>query len=195
MELTYRGPRLKMAIMEGPPRSVLPDLSGRACYMGPAVTRATRLCSTGAHGRQVVTEEGLACAMMAAFAPATPQEKKGRASMPGSPSVVLIPSALPRLNMGTSLNGTSDSPTSASDSPASNVSFANNSVSLIYSMTMSSIYPTTPDTSTGTKAAFVGSATPLAENPLSPDTARLKRVRAVAAPKWGSPLRLLPCAR
>ena len=49
-----------MGVCEGPPRSILPDHMGRADYFGDSVNMAARFMDAGAHGGQVVCEEGFA---------------------------------------------------------------------------------------------------------------------------------------
>lgn len=58
--LLFRGPRLKMGICEGPPKTILPDHLGRADYHGETINQSARYMDAGAHGGQVVCELSLA---------------------------------------------------------------------------------------------------------------------------------------
>ncbi|KAG1663614.1 hypothetical protein FOA52_009713 [Chlamydomonas sp. UWO 241] len=59
-ELLFRGPRLKMGVQEGVPRSVAPDYTGRADYLGDCVNMAARFMDAAAHGGQIAVPEALA---------------------------------------------------------------------------------------------------------------------------------------
>ena len=59
-ELIWRGPRLKMGLAKGQPRSIMPDHVGRADYHGVSVNNAARYCAVAAHGGQIVLEQALA---------------------------------------------------------------------------------------------------------------------------------------
>jgi hypothetical protein len=58
--LIWRGPRLKMGLARGHPRSIMPDHIGRADYHGVSVNNAARYCAVAAHGGQIVLEQALA---------------------------------------------------------------------------------------------------------------------------------------
>lgn len=66
--LLFRGPRLKMGLSEGPPRSILPDNNGRADFYGESVNQAARFMNAAAHGGQVVCEARLAEAVFREWA-------------------------------------------------------------------------------------------------------------------------------
>jgi hypothetical protein len=57
--LLFRGPRLKMGVCEGLPRSVVPDCAGRADFHGESINAAARYMDAAAHGGQVVCEAAL----------------------------------------------------------------------------------------------------------------------------------------
>eukprot|EP00798_Chlamydomonas_sp_ICE-L_P030850 gene30850-35890_t len=63
----FRGPRFKMGIYEGSPRSILPDHLGRADYFGDSINMAARYMDAGAHGGQLVCENHLALQAFAAW--------------------------------------------------------------------------------------------------------------------------------
>jgi len=65
--LLFRGPRLKMGICEGSPKSVLPDHLGRADYHGASINQSARYMDAGAHGGQVVLEEETAVKVLSLY--------------------------------------------------------------------------------------------------------------------------------
>jgi hypothetical protein len=58
--LVFRGPRFKMGLCEGVPKTITPDHQGRADYHGAFVNQAARYADAAAHGGQVVTDVDLA---------------------------------------------------------------------------------------------------------------------------------------
>ena len=56
----FRGPRFKMGLCEGVPKTITPDHQGRADYHGAFVNQAARYADAAAHGGQVVTDVDLA---------------------------------------------------------------------------------------------------------------------------------------
>lgn len=61
--LLFRGPRLKIGLHNGVPRSITPDYLGRVDYHGSNVNYAARFTDAAAHGGQVVCEASLADTM------------------------------------------------------------------------------------------------------------------------------------
>lgn len=61
--LLFRGPRLKIGICEGVPRSLVADHAGKADYFGASVNCAARYMDVAAHGGQVACEAALAKAV------------------------------------------------------------------------------------------------------------------------------------
>ncbi|GAX74578.1 hypothetical protein CEUSTIGMA_g2027.t1 [Chlamydomonas eustigma] len=66
-ELLFRGPRLKMGVCEGQPKTIIPDHLARADYHGASVNQSARYMDAGAHGGQVVCEEKLAVEVLKIF--------------------------------------------------------------------------------------------------------------------------------
>ncbi|KIY92834.1 hypothetical protein MNEG_15129 [Monoraphidium neglectum] len=50
--VVFRGPRLKMGLREGVPKSICPDHLGRADYHGESINMAARFMDAAAHGGQ-----------------------------------------------------------------------------------------------------------------------------------------------
>uniref|UniRef100_A0A383VRV6 Guanylate cyclase domain-containing protein n=1 Tax=Tetradesmus obliquus TaxID=3088 RepID=A0A383VRV6_TETOB len=67
-QLVFRGPRLKMGVCEGVPRTIIPDHLGRADYHGSSINQAARYMDAGAHGGQIACEAELAAAVFAEWA-------------------------------------------------------------------------------------------------------------------------------
>ncbi|KAI8463865.1 MAG: nucleotide cyclase [Monoraphidium minutum] len=61
--LLFRGPRLRVGLAQGLPRSIAPDHLGRADFFGECVNSAARYMDVAAHGGQVVCPEALAHAV------------------------------------------------------------------------------------------------------------------------------------
>jgi class 3 adenylate cyclase len=61
--LLFRGPRVKMGVCEGRPRSLVADHVGRADYFGASVNQAARYMDAAAHGGQVACELDFATAV------------------------------------------------------------------------------------------------------------------------------------
>lgn len=58
--LLFCGPRLKMGVCKGRPRSIEPEINARASYHGRCVRMAACYCDAAAQGGQVVTDAALA---------------------------------------------------------------------------------------------------------------------------------------
>ncbi|KAF5835292.1 hypothetical protein DUNSADRAFT_7617 [Dunaliella salina] len=58
--LLFRGPRLKMGVTEGRPRSIHPDHLGRADYYGTHINNAARYMDAAAHGGMIATDMAMA---------------------------------------------------------------------------------------------------------------------------------------
>eukprot|EP00775_Hariotina_reticulata_P008470 gene8470-8653_t len=56
----FRGPRMKMGVCQGSPRTIMPDHLGRADYHGASINQAARYMEVAAHGGQVVCDMALA---------------------------------------------------------------------------------------------------------------------------------------
>ncbi|KXZ47811.1 hypothetical protein GPECTOR_32g423 [Gonium pectorale] len=63
--MVFRGPRMKIGVCEGSPRSVIPDHIGRADYHGASINQAARFMDAAAHGGMVALEASLALKVMA----------------------------------------------------------------------------------------------------------------------------------
>ncbi|GLI65643.1 hypothetical protein VaNZ11_009242 [Volvox africanus] len=63
--LVFRGPRMKIGLCEGCPRSIIPDHIGRADYHGASINQAARYMDAAAHGGMVALEASLAVRIMA----------------------------------------------------------------------------------------------------------------------------------
>ncbi|GIL61956.1 hypothetical protein Vafri_16318 [Volvox africanus] len=63
--LVFRGPRMKIGLCEGCPRSIIPDHVGRADYHGASINQAARYMDAAAHGGMVALEANLAVKIMA----------------------------------------------------------------------------------------------------------------------------------
>jgi hypothetical protein len=61
--MLFRGPRVKMGVCEGTPRSLVADHFGRADYFGTSTNQAARYMDVAAHGGQVACEAALAKAV------------------------------------------------------------------------------------------------------------------------------------
>ncbi|KAI8472451.1 MAG: hypothetical protein J3K34DRAFT_519781 [Monoraphidium minutum] len=99
--LLFRGPRLKMGVCEGRPRSLVADHAGRADYFGPGVNQAARYMDAAAHGGQVACELELAKAVFSEWrvsveAPAPLPEggpsRQSSVSLPWPPLAARAPS-------------------------------------------------------------------------------------------------------
>eukprot|EP00878_Enallax_costatus_P046993 GHUV01057339.1.p1 GENE.GHUV01057339.1~~GHUV01057339.1.p1 ORF type:complete len:472 (+),score=123.21 GHUV01057339.1:459-1874(+) len=78
-EMVFGGPRFKMGVCEGTPRSILPDHTGRADYFGPSVNMAARFADKAAKGGQIACTTEMAQAVVAQWAAA--EASAGQASL------------------------------------------------------------------------------------------------------------------
>lgn len=85
-QLLYRGPRLKMGVCKGSPRSIAPDHLGRADYFGSNVNQAARLLDAAAHGGQIVCEESLAQEVASLVSRTQSEQFSGSSPDPLSPT-------------------------------------------------------------------------------------------------------------
>ena len=53
-QLLFRGPRLKMGVCEGQPKTIAPDHMGRADYHGTSVNQAARYMDAGNMSRNAM---------------------------------------------------------------------------------------------------------------------------------------------
>ncbi|GAX74576.1 hypothetical protein CEUSTIGMA_g2025.t1 [Chlamydomonas eustigma] len=73
--LMFRGPRLKMGVCEGQPKTIIPDHLARADYHGASINQSARYMDAGAHGGQVVCEEKLALEVLTLYKQAAALEE------------------------------------------------------------------------------------------------------------------------
>ena len=85
-QLLFRGPRLKMGVCEGCPRTISPDHLGRADFQGASVNQAARYMAAAAHGGMIACELSLAQRVLQEWAM---QQGDGRGDgTPDTPVVV-----------------------------------------------------------------------------------------------------------